>query len=228
MTVKAVEMKSGISPSFSIGSMKLGTMTVSPAAAIYERVSKTGPVARVDLGDLGGSSTIIAGAKIYHYSQDSAGQVVAIVFSNITGDMYSYGRISVEPTVDEYGNEVGRTVTIRYCGANGSYTSATGTDTRLTNIIGPYVGVYIANGKVYAMTALTQLGTVKVTDFMGEKQVQVGSRTVSIADNVYVCYDSNGEETTLAKLKNACSSFKIYVDRTVDEGGIVRVIVGIK
>jgi hypothetical protein len=81
---------------------------------------------------------------------------------------------------------------------------------------------------VSAVTALTQLGTVKVTDFTGEKQVGVGTRTVTIADNAYVCYDSNGEETTLAKLKNACSTFKIYADREVDEGGIVRVIVGIK
>jgi len=228
MNVKAIDMNSGISPSFSVGSMKLGSMTVSPAAALYERVSKTGPVVRIDLADLGGSSTEISGKKIYHYIQDSSGQVVAIIFSNITGDMFNYGKIKVEPVKNEEGEEVSRSITIRYRGLDGSYTSATGTDARLMGIMGPYAGVYYMGDKVGAVASLNHLGTVKVTDFMGEKQVMVGSRTVSIADNVYVCYDSNGEETTLAKLKNACSSFKIYVDRTVDEGGIVRVIVGIK
>lgn len=228
MNVKAIDMKSGGISSFNIGSMKLGNMTVSPAAVLYEQVAKTGPVVRIDLADLGGSSSVIDGSKIVHYIQDSSGQVVAIVFSNITGNMFSYGRINVEPWTDEDGNDIGRTVTVRYRGVDGGYTAATGTDSRLINIMGPYTGVYIVNGKLSAVAPLKQLGTVKVTDFMGEKQVTVGSHTVSIADNVYVCYDSNGEETTLAKLKNACSSFKIYVDRTVDEGGIVRVIVGIK
>ncbi len=228
MTVKAIDMKSALSSSFSVGTMKLGSMTVSPAAALYERVSKTGPVVRIDLGDLGGSSTEIAGSKIYHYIQDSAGQVVAVVFSNITGNMFDYGRINVEPIENDDGDEISRTITVRYRGVGGSYTSATGTDAHLLSIKGPYAGVYYMDGKVGAVAALTQIGTVKVTDFMGEKQVMVGSRTVTIADNAYVCYDANGEETTLSKLKNACTSFKVYVDRTVDEGGIVRVIVGIK
>jgi hypothetical protein len=228
MTVKAVDMRSGVSPSFSVGSMKLGSMTVSPAAALYERVSKTGPVVRIDLADLGGSSAEIAGSKIYQYIQDSSGQVVAIIFGNITGDMFNYGKIKVEPILNDDGDEISRTITVRYRNADGSYTSVTGTDPRRMSIMGPYAGVYYMGDKVGAVASLSQLGTVKVTDFMGEKQVMVGSRTVSIADNVYVCYDSNGEETTLAKLKNSCASFKIYVDRTVDEGGIVRVIVGIK
>lgn len=228
MTVKAVDMKSGISPSFSVGTMKLGTMTVSPAAALYERVSKTGPVVRIDISDLGGSSVVIAGTNIYQYIQDSAGQVVAIVFSNITGDMFNYGKIKVESIENDDGDEISRIITVRYRNADGSYTSATGTDARRMSLMGPYAGIFYIGDKVSAVASLSQLGTVKVTDFMGEKQVMIGSRTVSIADNVYVCYDSNGEETTLAKLKNSCSSFKIYVDRTVDEGGIVRVIVGIK
>ena len=228
MTVKAVDMKTGIYSAFNIGTMKLGSLTVSPAAALYEQVSKTGPVAQTDLSDLGGSSTEIAGSKIYYYVQDSAGQVVAIVFANITGDMFKYGRIDAESTENDDGEVISRTITVRYCGTDGSYTSATGTDTRLTSIRGPYAGVYISGGKVGALAALTHIGTVKVTSFIGQKQVVVDDRTVTIADDVYVCYDSNGEETTLAKLKNACTSFKVYVDRTVDEGGIVRVIVGIK
>ncbi len=226
MSISAPDMRSTLSMDFDMSRMTLGGTPVSPVAVFYERANVKSPVVKTDLAALGGASSLIDGDMIYHYEQDSAGQIIAMVLGNVSGDAYTYGRMWAVETDNADGNMISRSIDLTYNGGD-EYSTVNGVDDGFFSVIGPFVGMAFQNGEVTAAIKLINAGTVNLSSFDGGDYVTVEGERYEIAEDVYVELEDGGT-MSLEELKNVATSFKIHTDRSLEDGGKVRVIVGVE
>ncbi len=207
-----------------LNSMTYGVQKISPLVTIYERISEHGDMRQIEIEDIRTLDGIIDGTKVLHTEKNNSGHIVTMVLDNATGDMYKYGvitRVDDEQYSVKYVNESGTTVT-----TSGSTTSKSDITTAVVSVrTGGYAGLYFApTGEIRGFAALTSIGEARVSSF-DDDLVSVGGLTVEIAENTHVYDESRKSFITIDEALKNFTAFEVYVDKTVDTGGIVRLIV---
>jgi len=208
----------------------MGTIPLAKNVILYDRVGKGAPK-RIALEDI--TRDTIAASEIVYYAKDYAGNIGVLILNDVTGDAYTYGRLTYTPakaTSDEDADNATVSVT-NSSGTVGPVVCAVSlkTDT--------YAGIaFTADGSKFAgSVSLTQLTGVRRSDFdMNAETVTVGGLTFPISPAVE-CYNKTakvwfgGEETTMVDTVNQIRSFSdnltVYYDKAPDRGGKIRLIV---
>ena len=228
---------------FDVGSLKLGSLTVSPSVRIYEQI-KGSVMQPVDRGSLTMES--IPADKITYHT-NSSGIVDYMVLGDVTGTAYIYGMMVggyEKVTTDGlYGSHESE----RYVWHLRNGTMSKDVDFAPTTTYrgqsGDMVGVVLGsdrdkNASIRELIKLQEVKQVKGSDFFesqGENYVRVGAHTYRISDNVECYYNRTGNKVAkdnwltggsgaerFASIKAYSDSFTIYVDPVGDQ---VRIIV---
>lgn len=223
----------GAPGAFQVGSMKLGSHTVTAGVRVYEQVS-SGAMVSVELGDLTAAS--IPADQIACYHLNSAGMVDYIILSDVTGNAYIYGMM-VGGRVSNEGDE-----RYEWYLRSGTQEIAFSPITIYRGNSGDMVGVVVGKDRedrntIRSVVQLTEVRGVKASDFFesqGIPHVTAGGRTYRIADGVE-CFQAvsgnlvgsanwltgTGAER-LSAIKSYGDSFTLYVDPVGSQVRIIR------
>ena len=228
---------------FDVGSLKLGSLTVSPSVRIYEQI-KGSVMQPVDRGSLTMES--IPADKITYHT-NSSGIVDYMVLGDVTGTAYIYGMMVGGYEKVTTNGLYGSTTSERYVWHLRNGTMSKDVDFAPTTTYrgqsGDMVGVVLGsdrdkNASIRELIKLQEVKQVKGSDFFesqGENYVRVGAHTYRISDNVECYYNRTGNKVAkdnwltggsgaerFASIKAYSDSFTIYVDPVGDQ---VRIIV---
>ncbi len=210
--------------SFDAQTMKLGSYTVAAGAVLGDRVGD-GPVVPITLDDV--PSTRVASGKISYYHL-SGNVVDVLIFNDLTGDCYTYGRITsqVETVTDSGFTMSERTMKVENKNGTVSYVGG-GTVSGGMRIYGGVA--QSGNGRVANWLTLSELRSVPRSAFTtvdGRTYCNHGGQSFPVADGVQ-CY--NNVSGTWFEDLTQCRAFSnnltVYYDRPAAEGGKIRVVV---
>lgn len=222
----------------------VGDLALAPGCAIYEWAG-SGYVYDLE-GNQGASSSdftaiswmdSISRSDVDYYHTNSAGQVDVLLLNDVTGNCYTYGRISLytggeginlgSGTMDAYNNAAAVT--------NSSGTSEKYLCTQ--SVSGRYVGVALGQhssgyGRVTKVISLKSLTGADSGDFFQQGDswyVEVGGNEYRVSHQVEILLSGTdlwlaGEEGLTSVLADGYE-LTLYYDRAADEGGQIRMIV---
>ncbi len=225
------------SGSWSVESGKLGNSAVSPKVRIYEEVLSGAPLAAVSLSDI--SALTVASKDIRYTVADSAGTITTIVMGDVTGEswIYGIGYGSTKPvdssdldgqatTYDTY------YVSVRYWDGSKSQSGEYRVLSLPSGLGGKPVGIpkgYTSGSETVnsslSTLPLTLVDTVGVSAFDGSNGVRTKNGYYDLADDIGVYVTARKEFISLQSAKSNYSSFRVYANKTAQEGGKIRVII---
>ena len=206
-----------------VASATLGTTPLAEDVAIYERVEDS-TVVSLELEDILQDS--VAVSKIDFYATNEEGEISVLLLNDVTGNAYTYGRLTfgqeAVPSLDEGGSDTyNQTIGVENSSSDGSQMYVSGLNAGYPT----YGGIAVtADGKVAALAELTRVAGVSRSDFDGTDYVVVDGLKAPIAHNVQVYNTETEQWTTLEEAKSYASSFTVYYDRTLSDGGQIRII----
>ena len=172
--------------------------------------------------------TKLSDSKILYVGKNSAGEISKLILNNATGDAYSYGMIS-DVTKTESGGSMKVTTRKYTCNIGGkSYVCNISYDSSFS--LGSVVGVTFNGSAIGSMKKINSVGVVKK---ISDGYVLIDNASYTMSDNVVV-YRSNlssgiATYTTvpLSEIRGKEDDYRItaYMDKSVSEGGRVRVFV---
>lgn len=203
---------------FDLENMTLGNYSVTRGVRIFEQVSGG---AMVEISISGLDLSTVPANKLAAYHLNTSSMVDYIVFDNVSGDAYVYGKL-VEGKDSHFfeGSEfTNRTVTVENGTESKIKSMTTGYPFQDNAFGGAVIG---ADGKIASVVELTKVTGVSPSDFFarnGRTYVTVKGVTYLVADNVE-CYKSDSKswftEKTGSDRLTACKAFSseltIYVD----------------
>lgn len=208
----------------------LGSKKVSPDVRIWEQVETNAPLYETTFSEL--PSGGIAADSIRSAVTDSAGNVIAFVLKDVTGNAWNYGYAYYSSGKDDEGYETGDSMTsLRYY----DYTDKAQKELTYQTISQPEgVGgspVGFPKGaennparQFLASIRLMKVGTVELDAFDGAEGVRTSLGYYPIADEVQVYQSGKSRFMTLAQAKADYEKFTLYAERTPEKGGKIRVI----
>ncbi len=211
---------------------KLGSLTVLPQAAVYDKV-EGGALKAVSLADVTVKS--VPADKILHYATDSAGNVNLLILSDVTGECYTYGLLSKRDVDESYGDALStKNLKVFLQNSAGEGDGTAFIDGQgLSGKLGSYYGVAPSLSNrggtplLAASVELRQLGTVPRSAF-GTTTVTFNGADYPLASNIDdLCYNASAK-TWFSSLDDALaysSRLTLYFDRSLDAGGKVRLVV---
>ena len=216
---------------FNVSRMTLGERVVLPSVRVYEQVGSA--MAEVQLSAL--TDSVVAARDIAGCHLNTSGMVDFIVLKSVTGDAYTYGRLTEGSPVS--GGSIGglessnATVIVTNHGGSATYVCA------FSYKKGGFGGVAMGgdfNGtpKAASLVELTEIKKVSPSNFFqteGVTYLRSGSKTYRVADGVE-CYKAVTrtwfDQSTGADRLSACRAFSgdltVYVDPI---GEKVRIVV---
>ena len=213
------------SGSWDVAGGKLGERTVSPDVNIYEEVASGAPLSAIAASDI--DLTSIPSNQIRYTVLDSAGTVTNIILGDVTGDSWIYG-IGFGHTEGE-GSDASYSVQMRYW--DGSSRTETFPVTSIPNGVS---GAPVGFPKGYSTTAtnssvsalkLTLVDTVELSAFDGSAGVRTRDGYYELADDIGVYVTERREFISLQNAKSNYSSFRVYANKSAEDGGKIRVII---
>ena len=211
---------------FNVRALTVGGTAVSPALKVFEKAGSS-VMLELDPDDI--LLDTIPASKIAYLSKDYAGRANIIVLNDVTGDLYTYGKATVDRRMTDskggleaYNNVV--TVT------NGSGSTAElicGSDIKE----GDFIGVVPAldGQRVAAIMTLNKVDGVSRTAFRTVDDVTTvttNKGTFVVSDDV-ACYN-NATGSWLSSLEQArgfSDKLTLYFDKSPSEGGKIRIVV---
>lgn len=208
----------------------LGTKKVSPDARIWEQIDNRTPLYETTFSEL--PFGVIPAGSIRGAATDSAGNVIALVLGDVTGNAWNYGYAYHTAGKDAEGNETGENVTtLRYydyadkAQKTLTYQTITKPDGVGSGPIGFPKGTEAIDARQFlASIRLIKLDTVELSAFDGAAGVRTASGYYPIADEVQVYESGQRRFMTLAQAKADYDKFTLYAERTAEKGGQIRVI----
>jgi hypothetical protein len=228
-TLSLTRLSGSNSLSLNVATRKLGTDSLAENARLYEKAGSSALVA-IDYSRLTMSSVPASGIAYAH--RNWRGDADILVFSDVTGDAYTYGRIqytSRHQVTDSEGLEPGAEgYTPTYSKPSLSLLSgdktigpfAVGYEQGRT---GDYAGMAVSadGGSLYAVVKLTRLSGVANSAWLDQTAVTVSGTTYTVPDSV-LCYNECSEKwITLS----AAHAFAAKADLYADSHGNIRVVV---
>lgn len=246
-------MSGKISGDWSIADKTLGGKPVSPKVRIYEEVLGGSPLNLISASDIHLSS--VNSNDIRYTVTDTAGSVTNIILGDVTGDSWVYGigyggkkkgafngklpenwyDWSAEtqeqykkdhPDDYEYTYSVdlttwdgSKSLSVKYpvisipAGVNG-------------NPVGVPKGYSEdAISSSFSLLPLTLVDTVQLSAFDGTNGVRTKDGYYNVADNVGVYVSARKEFISLSNAKVNYKNFRLYANKTAEDGGKIRVII---
>ncbi|MGI6182096.1 MAG: S-layer homology domain-containing protein [Agathobaculum sp.] len=225
------------SGSWSVESGKLGNSAVSPKVRIYEEVLSGAPLAAVSLSDI--SAMTVASKDIRYTVADSAGTITTIVMGDVTGEswIYGIGYGSTKPVDSSDLDGQATTYDTYYVSVTHWDGSKTLSDEyRVLSLPSGLGGKPVGIPKGYTSGSdtvnsslstlpLTLVDTVGVSAFDGSSGVRTKNGYYDLADDIGVYVTARKEFISLQNAKSNYSSFRVYANKTAQEGGKIRVII---
>lgn len=229
--------------------MTLGGTPLAVGCMFFERVAGQTPVS-ITPEDINRSK--VSSSSILNVSYDAAGRANLIVFDDVTGDRYDYGRAWMYTEEETIGGGVlSATYDRRHivlANSNGTADiSAAQTASLPSDLVASdrnatygrrYVWCGVACGKsgeIEAYRSLSVSVNADRTTFVGSAAVKISGRNVPIASDVQVYLDSTGvfmnasDFSSTLELVSAARAqgekFELLLDASPENGGKVRVIV---
>ncbi len=227
LSVREINKKAP-SKNLDLSNRQIGDAELSTNVKMYDTAGSGVPV-RVSFSSI--AITEVPARKILHVGYDDAGKVDLIIFNNVTGDGYLYGLVSYDTDSDiedqetEEGDEsVGKGVYL---------TNADGIEQRFKYSVSipngnqkKPGGIAVSKtGAVLDYIELNRLEDVSRSDFEDGYVVSEGMK-IPLAETVHIYMaDQDKWITDLSQARTYSDDMTVYYDRTVEEGGKVRVII---
>lgn len=220
------------SGTWSVSDGKLGDRSVSPKAQVYEEVISGAPLCAIRTADIVQAS--IPSSQIRYTVVDSAGTVICIVLGDVTGESWTYGIAYGEKRGGDEEDDSSATYFVRLKYWTGS-ASAEATY-RVSSLSGSWGGspVGIPNGystdenivnTSLSVQKLTLVDTVGLSAFDGTTGVRTKDGYYALPDNIGVYVSARSEFISLQNARANYTSFRLYANKTAEDGGKIRVIV---
>jgi hypothetical protein len=206
----------------------LGTLQLSPALRIFERVG-TGAVTQITLGDLAQSR--ISSSNILYVATDYNGRVATLVLNDVTGDRYIYGYLKKVEVDGGYfnGTQVKNSGVIVINSTNKTGSTAYTTGYVFTSDVPGGVAVSTDGETVTAIMTLSEARGIKRSAFYVRNDVTYVSLngTEFPVPSTVECYNSQGKTwfSSLTDARAYAETLTVYYDRAATEGGKVRMVV---
>lgn len=221
-----------ISGNWSIEEGKLGDRLVSPQAQIYEEVLSGAPLCTIQTSDI--VQTTVPSNQIRYTVTDSAGTVVCIILGDVTGESWTYGIAYGEKRGDEDDENSNVTYHIRLKYWDGSKTDEL--PYRVLSLSGLTSGTPVGIPKGYSTNEnvvntslstqkLTLVDTVELSAFDGTTGVKTKDGYYALADNIGVYVTARNEFISLQSARANYTSFRLYANKSAEDGGKIRVII---
>ena len=216
-----------ISGTWSIADSKLGDYKVSPKVKIYEEVISGAPLNAIKASDI--TTDTVESGQIRYTVTDSAGTVTNIVLGDVTGESWIYG-IAVGERQENDGSET-NFVKLKYwngtAGTEATYRVLSLPGSLNSTPVGIPIG-YSTSENVVNTSLSTQkldlVDTVDLSAFDGSAGVRTKNGYYALADNVGVYISGRSEFISLQNAKSNYTSFRLYANKSAEEGGKIRLI----
>ena len=216
---------------WSVAEGKLGSNAVSSKVRVYEEVLSGAPLNAINVSDI--DLTSVPASQIKYTVQDNAGTVTNIVLGDVTGEswIYGIGYGKRDKTDEENGNSPEYVVLRHWDGAKQEESTF-----RVLTLPRGLGGVPIAVPRGYSTDAsivntsldtlkLTLIDTVKPSAFDGSSGVRTKDGYYELAENIGVYISEQNRFISLQTAKSNYTSFRVYANKTAENGGKIRVIV---
>ena len=216
---------------WSVAEGKLGSNAVSSKVRVYEEVLSGAPLNAINVSDI--DLTSVPASQIKYTVQDNAGTVTNIVLGDVTGEswIYGIGYGKRDKTDEENGNSPEYVVLRHWDGAKQEESTF-----RVLTLPRGLGGVPIAVPRGYSTDAsivntsldtlkLTLIDTVKPSAFDGSSGVRTKDGYYELAENIGVYVSEQNRFVSLQTAKSNYTSFRVYANKTAENGGKIRVIV---
>lgn len=203
-----------------LDAMKLGKYKISEDVKVFECVDHSAATA-LTFSDI--SIHQVAADQVRYYQLNSENEVEILLLNNATGDQYTYGIIT--------------NVTVRQSSSFGEITNegaklttvSGDTSDTITRVFKGYDGavggmIWEEDGDLISgiiLTATEELPRLSLID--GEYMVNDGER-IPLAEDVVVYHMRLGRWISFAEAMTECETFVGHYDKTVEDGGKIRVI----
>lgn len=222
----------------------LGYRTVSKDVQIFEQVGIHVPVTQISEYDIG--MDIVPSDQIISFKENSAGVVISITLRDVSGESWVYGRVidtklkvpgvdivdpntgEVHTTADSYDYRVKLMTLIDGKSEEKEFllNHSLGIKMRKNQFVGlPKSALENDARMTLAVKEVHSLGNVTLEAFDGYDAVRTRSGYYPIAENVPVYARNLHKFITLQHAKASFTTFELYTDSTLDEGGKIRIIV---
>ena len=221
---------------WSVAEGKLGGNAVSSKVRVYEEVLSGAPLNAINVSDI--DLTSVPASQIKYTVQDNAGTVTNIVLGDVTGDSWYYGFAYSRKEQQDLGAgpfDV-NFVVLRYWDTAKQEEVSPKPEYRVLTVPKNVNGVPIGIPKGYSTDSnvtntsldtlkLTLIDTVKSSAFDGSSGVRTKDGYYELAENIGVYISEQNRFVSLQTAKSNYTSFRVYANKTAENGGKIRVIV---
>lgn len=238
---------------WSVAEGKLGSNAVSSKVHVYEEVLSGAPLNAIDVSDI--DLTSVPASQIKYTVQDNAGTVTNIVLGDVTGESWIYGigygkRIKGNLHIPSNWNDMSEEKQKEYekdpDHYNYTYTvipkywengkTVEDKEYRVVSLPSGLNGNPIGIPRGYSTDEsivntsldtlkLTLIDTVKPSAFDGSSGVRTKDGYYELAENIGVYVSEQNRFVSLQTAKSNYTSFRVYANKTAENGGKIRVIV---
>lgn len=238
---------------WSVAEGKLGGNAVSSKVRVYEEVLSGAPLNAINVSDI--DLTSVPASQIKYTVQDNAGTVTNIVLGDVTGESWIYGigygkRIKGNLHIPSNWNDMSEEKQKEYekdpDHYNYTYTvipkywengkTVEDKEYRVVSLPSGLNGNPIGIPRGYSTDAsivntsldtlkLTLIDTVKSSAFDGSSGVRTKDGYYELAENIGVYVSEQNRFVSLQTAKSNYTSFRVYANKTAENGGKIRVIV---
>lgn len=218
------------SGSWSVKEGKLGNNTVSSKVRVYEEVISGAPLNAINVSDIDLLS--IPASQIKYTVQDNAGTVTNIVLNDVTGESWIYGiGYGKRDKTNEEDDNAPEYVVLRHWDGAKQIESTF----RVLTMPSGLGGVPIAIPKGYSTDEsivntsldtmkLSLIDTVKASAFDGSSGVRTKDGYYELAEDIGVYVSAQNKFISLQQAKSNYTEFRVYANKTAENGGKIRVI----
>ena len=238
---------------WSVAEGKLGSNAVSSKVRVYEEVLSGAPLNAINVSDI--DLTSVPASQIKYTVQDNAGTVTNIVLGDVTGESWIYGigygkRIKGNLHIPSNWNDMSEEEQKKYEKDPDHYNytymvipkywengkTVEDKEYRVVSLPSGLNGNPIGIPRGYSTDAsivntsldtlkLTLIDTVKPSAFDGSSGVRTKDGYYELAENIGVYVSEQNRFVSLQTAKSNYTSFRVYANKTAENGGKIRVIV---
>ena len=238
---------------WSVAEGKLGGNAVSSKVRVYEEVLSGAPLNAINVSDI--DLTSVPASQIKYTVQDNAGTVTNIVLGDVTGESWIYGigygkRIKGNLHIPSNWNDMSEEEQKKYEKDPDHYNytymvipkywengkTVEDKEYRVVSLPSGLNGNPIGIPRGYSTDAsivntsldtlkLTLIDTVKPSAFDGSSGVRTKDGYYELAENIGVYISEQNRFISLQTAKSNYTSFRVYANKTAENGGKIRVIV---
>lgn len=238
---------------WSVAESKLGGNAVSSKVRVYEEVLSGAPLNAINVSDI--DLTSVPASQIKYTVQDNAGTVTNIVLGDVTGESWIYGigygkRIKGNLHIPSNWNDMSEEKQKEYEKDPDHYNytymvipkywengkTVEDKEYRVVSLPSGLNGNPIGIPRGYSTDEsivntsldtlkLTLIDTVKPSAFDGSSGVRTKDGYYELAENIGVYVSEQNRFVSLQTAKSNYTSFRVYANKTAENGGKIRVIV---